>query len=156
MKHFLRSAFFALAILAACQAMADSGTVRVVVHKKTFPQNETGPLPVSVLDQASAAGYSLLADYATMAVFKGPSATASRLLSTIRAGGRDAEAAPDLERFSYHDVIMDAGTGPVPAATARQVYFLTLQSYAKYAWLQEFSNRGVRVLQALPPLGRRL
>jgi hypothetical protein len=151
MKNLLRVTFATLALAVACVALADPNLVRIVVHKKSLPQVETGSLPASVLDQASAAGYSLLADYGTMAVFRGPLTAAPALISTIQAGGRDAEVASDLEGFSYHDVVMDAGTGPVPAAPAGQIYFLTLQTYVKYPWLQDLSDRGVRILQALPP-----
>ncbi len=148
MKSSFRFILLGLAFLAVVPALAKSSTARIVVHKKLL---ETGPLPASALDEATKAGYSLLADYVTMATFKGPSAAASALISTIEAGGRDAEVASDLERFSYHDVVMDAGVGPVPAAPSGQIYFLTLQTYLKYSWLQELSSRGVRILQALPP-----
>lgn len=151
MKSFLRFVFVGVALVVPWPMLANSKAVRVVVHKKQFPQFEAGSLPASVLDQAAGAGFSLLADYASMAVFKGPSVSVSRLLSTIQAEGRDAEVASDLERFAYHDAVMDAETGPQSLAPAGQVYFLTLQTYAKFSWLQELSDRGVRILQALPP-----
>jgi len=151
MKSFLRLAFAVLSLSIAGSALADPSIVRLVVHKKLTPQKESGPLPPAVLEQLSSGGYSLLADYEGMAVFKGPSAAVPRLLSTIQSGGRDAELASDLERFNYHDATMDAGAGPFSVGPAGKLYFLTLQTYTKYAWLQELSNRGVRVLQALPP-----
>ncbi len=151
LKSFLRLACAVLSMFLSGSAFADPSIVRIVVHKQLLPQRETGPLPPAVLEQLSSTGYSLLADYEGMAVFIGPSAAASRLLSGFQSEGRDAEIASDLERFNYHDTSIDAGAGPASVTPAGQLYFLTLKTYAKYAWLRELSNRGVRVLQALPP-----
>jgi hypothetical protein len=145
----MKRAVLTFGLLSLFPPTVSLAVTRLVVHKN---QGETGPLPVQILNRAAAVGYSVVADYDTMTVIKGPDSVAPSLVAAIRALGREAERPTDLETFSYHDQLIDADKGPTVAGEPGELYFLTLQSYPKVVWLSDLEQQGVRVLQALGPV----
>ena len=139
-----------------------TSVTRVIVNKiPTFSRAAAGPhhFPISEAP-IMAAGFSRVADYDSFTLYKGPAAGSSALISTLEIAGHAAQVATDLDEISLlgHRLNVDTGlaTPAYPVdVVARQgengLYLVALEGYPLPLWLADMAQRGVLVVEPLPP-----
>jgi hypothetical protein len=150
-----RRAILGLLLFMFAYAAGATTTTRIVIQKREDPYGRV-TLPADAAQLAANSGFTELADYDVMTVFRGPADRGTAFLAALQARGYNATSATELDAVSFHDLRIDADSGPIEQSVGPSssiLSFLILESFPKDSWLQELSSRGVRLLGPLPPAG---
>jgi subtilase family protein len=166
MRYLSRFPVYILAIaFASCVpavVVASPNSVRLVVDKKlTFSPDPAAALYYA-LDETSikAAGFGKIADYSSFVLYEGLFSAADALIQDLTSRGYAAREAPELDSINLLRHRLDADTGLATPSYSAEVYarsgssglyLVALRGFPLTAWLGELSERGVNVVEPLPP-----
>jgi hypothetical protein len=155
----------ALLIILALPLSLLAQTTSITVLKNPAPNRPVGsslpPFAPLVSSAPSGLGFVQVADYVSRTLFEGPESGVAALVSKLASEGYTAEQATDLDTLFFNGHQIDTksaavapsgGAAVVPTGT-HGIYLLALRGYPTLEWLNDLKDRGLELLEALPPSG---
>jgi len=131
--------------------------VKVVAATITFQK-----LPAESLARS---GFTELADYVSQSLYEGAESSAAQFRNDVTGQGFEIDTATDLNHVSFHDHLIDPETGAATPSFPTDVqsggaqtsvvdalFLLVLKGPPTDAWRADLQAKGVRLLEALPPV----